>query len=483
MPIKGITDAESSRRSWDKLGSIRKGRRLADGTMEDLEYFRFVPKETPYKDELLRIWAAAYGEKPVNIEIFLPKDTVEENWSTWMEAWGKTGLKFRCNGHHWVQWQNADLTYTRDYECLQQKVCPYCSGEKPRTKEDPGDDQVGYLEAMLIPFISAGYTGTVIVNTTSINDLVNINSTLYATWDEASRHGKTLRGIPFNLMRVKETIQTRYKAKSGEFVRKPDEKFMVHLMPNPEWARAAIVASRQVAFGALEESEQRPMLIKEEDDEDPTPAIQVVGEPVFDDIPPEEPEAPPEGSVSRPSAPRNVLTPEKVMGILREHIERRRAEKFNYKDEDERGKAEWKIVNTLKGVVGNEADMHLVLQFLVDGSDFNTMDDAEVETLRKYMAVSKIDGVWELAPAVQQEIRDVLEHQHKATGQVALIDPPFFDDWHKMGIAAKRKYATKLFNRAKKSGIQTMTYTDETLDAWITATEEALKDVGVGENP
>jgi hypothetical protein len=67
MPIKGITDAESSRRSWDKLGSIRKGRRLADGTMEDLEYFRFVPKETPYKDELLRIWAAAYGEKPVNI--------------------------------------------------------------------------------------------------------------------------------------------------------------------------------------------------------------------------------------------------------------------------------------------------------------------------------------------------------------------------------------------------------------------------------
>ena len=508
MPIKGLTDRNSVQKRFDRLGVIRKGVMHSDGTMEDLDYFRFVPKEGPYAKDLTRVWNQTYGNKPTNIEVFLMYPGVEENWKTWMESYGKTGLKFRCDGEYWVQWRRDDLTFERDYDLRQKKVCPYCSGEIERTKKDPGDKAVGYLSVMLVPFFENGFTGTITVHTTSLNDLANISSTLSATYEIAVNHGKDLRGIPFQLMRTPEMVQSRYEYK-GEFVKKAVEKWMLHLMPSPEWARQALAANQRQAMLAA----PIPAITQVEADDD-LPTEIVEGEIVFEDI--EEipfgneqdmPESPPleldsDGILTKevkdpganqtqnkpaeePPQTREAMNPMEVLGRAREHLERLRGQNFVYteKEKDKREKAKWKIKQNLESVFEDPDDRIAVLIFLV-GEDENAhgepcSDDPAIAILNKYLKVVKVDDKWQLDDAVREEMLAIAAEVSK--NKPAEKKESFFKDYKKMGsLQEKRDYASVLFNKCKEKGLLTMSYTDDTLAAFIESTEEMLKSNGVG---
>ena len=504
MPIKGLTDQKSVQKRFDSLGVIRKGIMHPDGKMEDLDYFRFVPTKGPYADDLMRIWLQSYGEKPTNIEVFLMYPTVEENWKTWMESYGKTGLKFRCDGEYWVQWRKDDLTFERDYDLHQRKICPYCSEEIERTKADPGDKAVGYLSVMLVPFFENAFTGMITVHTTSLNDLANISSALAATYEEAANHGKNLKGIPFQLMRVPEMVQTRYKNRDGDYVKKAVEKYMLHLMPSPEWARQALAASRRQAMLSA------PMpVLAEVDDNDELPVETIEGEIVFEDIKPipieseEAPEEPPfvidedgilteevveTGANQTPNKPeeeepltREAMKPAEVMGRAREHLERLRGQNFVYseKEKDKREKARWKIKQNLESAFEDPDDRIAVLIFLVgeDEKGEPCSDDPAIAILNKYLKVVKVEDKWQLEDTTRFELFAIAEEVKKTKP----VMPSIYKDYKTMKtLAEKRAYASKLFNCSKDNGLLTMSYTDDTLAAFIESTEDMLKRNGVG---
>ena len=504
MPIKGLTDKKSVQKRFDSLGVIRKGIMHPDGKMEDLDYFRFVPTKGPYADDLMRIWLQSYGDKPTNIEVFLMYPTVEENWKTWMESYGKTGLKFRCDGEYWVQWRKDDLTFERDYDLHQRKICPYCSEEIERTKADPGDKAVGYLSVMLVPFFENAFTGMITVHTTSLNDLANISSALAATYEEAANHGKNLKGIPFRLMRVPEMVQTRYKNRDGDYVKKAVEKYMLHLMPSPEWARQALAASRRQAMLSA------PMpVLAEGDDNDELPVETIEGEIVFEDIKPipieseEAPEEPPfvidedgilteevveTGANQTPNKPeeeepltREAMKPAEVMGRAREHLERLRGQNFVYseKEKDKREKARWKIKQNLESAFEDPDDRIAVLIFLVgeDEKGEPCSDDPAIAILNKYLKVVKVEDKWQLEDTTRFELFAIAEEVKKTKP----VMPSIYKDYKTMKtLAEKRAYASKLFNCSKDNGLLTMSYTDDTLAAFIESTEDMLKRNGVG---
>jgi len=510
MPIKGLTDTKSVQKRFDSLGVIRKGIMHPDGKMEDLDYFRFVPTRGPYADDLMKIWQEAYGDKPTNIEVFLMYPTVEENWKTWMEAYGKTGLKFRCDGEYWVQWRKDDLTFERDYDLRQRKICPYCSEKTERTKADPGDKAVGYLSVMLVPFFENAFTGMITVHTTSLNDLANISSALAATYEEAANHGRNLKGIPFNLMRVPEMVQTRYKNKEGDYVKKAVEKYMLHLMPSPEWARQALAASRRQAML----SAPMPVLTEADDDNLPVEIVEVeiIKSPEVKEIAkakvieaeenaPEEPPFFPDDdavlteeivetganqTISKPkeeeTITREVMQPAEVMSRVREGLERTRASDFSYaeKDKEKRHKVQWKIKTNFEELFEDPDDRIAVLIFLVgeDEKGEPSSDDAALAVLNKYLKVEKVEDEWKLEEATKLELVAIAEQLRKQPGDKM---PSLYKDYKKMkSLKEKRDYASKLFNCAQDNGLLTMSYTDDTLVAFIESTEDMLKRHGVG---
>ena len=97
------------------------------------------------------------------------------------------------------------------------------------------------------------------------------------------------------------------------------------------------------------------------------------------------------------------------------------------------------------------------LQFTLGEVDPSMMDDAEVETLRRYLVTKKVGDKWVLDPAVVQEINDI----------VALEQPDEVEVWQALDLPGKLKFAEGLTKRAVESGMQPMSYTEETVDNFI----------------
>jgi hypothetical protein len=312
--------------------------------------------------------------------------------------------------------------------------------------------------------------GTVTVLTTSEHDIPNLNNRLYATYEEAVKHGGNLRGIPFQLMRVKRTIQARYQNKEGKYVKTPQEKSLLEIMPSPKWARIAIEASRRQAM--LQQSPPL-MLSQDEEDDDSIPVEQVVGEIVEEQtvFQPPEPEPPTE------NIQREVMKPQEVVGRVRGHIERLRGNDFSF-TEEKRNKAEWKIRKNLEQVFSDNDDFYTALFVLTGTNDREQMDDATIEALNKYLKVSKVDDGWMLDPAVAEELKGLVEAEKTRATPSEM--PSMFEDVTKYSLTKKRKYATKLFRACKDNGLEIGSYTDDTLDDWLKVAEDQLKQAGVG---
>ena len=179
------------------------------------------------------------------------------------------------------------------------------------------------------------------------------------------------------------------------------------------------------------------------------------------------------------------MNPMEVLGRAREHLERLRGQNFVYteKEKDKREKAKWKIKQNLESVFEDPDDRIAVLIFLV-GEDENAhgepcSDDPAIAILNKYLKVVKVDDKWQLDDAVREEMLAIAAEVSK--NKPAEKKESFFKDYKKMGsLQEKRDYASVLFNKCKEKGLLTMSYTDDTLAAFIESTEEMLKSNGVG---
>jgi hypothetical protein len=482
MPIKGLTDANTAVRTLGRLGVIRKGEMLPDGKLIDLDYFRFVPKKGPYEEELRAIWDKHFGEKPVKIEVYFLKPTVEENWSTWMESWGKTGLKFRCNGEHWVQWLDPKtLKPIRDYDLQQMKVCPYCSGDTERTKEDPGDKAVGYLEVMLMEFLNAGFAGSITVHTTSINDLGTISGQLYATYDVAAQYGQSLSGIPFDLMRVPRTIQSRYQRDDGEFAKRPTEKSMLKITPSPRWVNLNIQQARQIAM-KTQAALPIPTPALEQDDDLSIPVGQVIdSEPSL----PPEPDLPPEPELpdrkiaeEKPKAEvREPMSPVEVLGRIQDHVERMRGKDYKFSNQKMRDGKIWTVSSNFANILPDEEEQKIALMFLTGEDSYDLLDDPQIEVLRKFLKVRKNDeDEWVPDPASVTELETIAAHcKFVPEEEPEEKEEPLFEDSEAMDYQEKLAYCQKLFRAAKHFQIDVPSFTDETMDEFIAIAEGLLK--------
>jgi len=216
MGIKGITIGASP--AFPSIGKLRKGdEKGIRGPGKELPYWRF----TSERQEVKEAFVAAYGKNPVELDVYLPYKSVEDNFSTWKEEWSGGGLVHRCDGETCTIWLKPDGTYSRE-----PKPCP------------GGCKEVGRLSVILPALFRAGFVGYVTMETHSINDILSIHKCLLATCE--ARRTEDLTGIAFVLRRVEEEIST--PGKGGKRIRR--KKWMAKLQPAADWVLAQLENAR-----------------------------------------------------------------------------------------------------------------------------------------------------------------------------------------------------------------------------------------------
>jgi hypothetical protein len=230
MPIKRLMQQTAA---FPRIGKLRKGATKPNDKQpgKDLEHFRF-DSDDPYAVERFE---AAYGKEPRQINIYLPYETVEENFQTWQESYVAGGLKHRCDGETCVIWQKPDGTYS-------QEPTP-CPG---------GCKEVGRLSVIIPELARLAY---VTVETHSINDILHLTNNLQA----ALALRGSLAGIPFVLSRRPQEIST--PGKDGKRARYT--KYMLFLEPHPDWVRVQLATMRHnaltIAAGVMALPEHRQL--------------------------------------------------------------------------------------------------------------------------------------------------------------------------------------------------------------------------------
>ena len=443
MPIRGLTRREDVTPRFTRLGKLKKGeQRIEKGKTRliDLDHFRFVG-EGPDAEMIERVFSDAYGPEPRQIRVYLPYKTLDENWQTWMEEWGKSGLIHRCDGAYMVQWLNDDKSYTTDPEQLQRKPCPYAAGEKERTNDNPGCVQTGRLALIIPELLEAGFVGYVTLEIHSINDLANITASIMDAEGkaQAAMRANGLQGIEFTLRRQQEQIGVRYQARNGDTIKTQAAKWMIRLDPSREWALHQLETARQMALGA---AAARPALTVDAEiveapaaDLMPTEGgcaptadeveAEIVEAAIQDEAAeamyPEAMEPAPEPTEAKPQRP---YTPFVLHDLITLSVERRR------KSGEALGP---KLDNFKRAVVGNiescfeqHADQarHLVVGYLLGSDDkasSKAWDDAETMALHRWMNATEQDGVWTVDSLACQEAHSVLAEAMACKGQMGLF--------------------------------------------------------------
>ena len=220
MPIKGLTDQKAA---FPQIGILRKGAekpKTGNAPGKDLEYFRFTSDDAT----ALTDFAAAYGDKPADVNVFLPYRTAAENFSAWREEWVAGGLVHRCDGETKVVWRDKGGNYqTAPQPC----DCKRC---KP-----VGRLSVIVRELSRLAFVTA--------QTTSLHDIMELSRNLA----ELELLRNDLRGIPLILRRRPRKVSTP-DGKGGRCRR---EKWLLTIEAAPQWVALQIAAQQAAAIPQL----------------------------------------------------------------------------------------------------------------------------------------------------------------------------------------------------------------------------------------
>lgn len=267
--IKGMTDRPSVQPRLPVIGRLRKGtseEREGKGGRKykvpvDLDYFLF----TSDNEKVVAAFREVYGDQPRLVNVRLPYPSPEENFQTCMEEWRGGGLIHRCDGHTMSLWLDSKGLYREE-----EQPCPYYENPALRVKADrekgikanPGCVEVGRLNVIIPELLQAGFVGVVTLVTTAVNDILNINNTLWAVAEEQSEYHRdlgrdertNLRGILWQLRRVPEAIST--PGDGGGRVRRV--KWLVKIEPAPDWALLQLEMARRAELPQLEAPAWQP---------------------------------------------------------------------------------------------------------------------------------------------------------------------------------------------------------------------------------
>lgn len=203
MPIKGLTGQGEA---FPEIGQLRKGDKKPSENQpgKDLDHWRF----TSDLGEVEAAFYEAYGKEPRLINVFLPHQTIGENWDAWCEEYTAGALLHRCDGDYVVRMRKEDGSgyFDPPYGTME---CPYKTGELVRTEKKPGCTPKGRLKVIIRELNRLAY---VMVLTTSWNDIRNLDQQLTALF--AIR--QDLRGIPLQLRRRPDKISTPQYRKTQE---------------------------------------------------------------------------------------------------------------------------------------------------------------------------------------------------------------------------------------------------------------------------
>jgi hypothetical protein len=433
MPIRGLTRREDVTPRFTRLGKLKKGE-IVNGSPVDLDYLRFVG-EGANADEIERAFRDTYGPEPREINVYLPYKTLDENWQTWMEEWGKSGLIHRCDGEVMVQWLDLDKRYVTDYDQHRNQPCPYHAGQK-RTKQNPGCTQVGRLAVIVPELLQAGFVGYVTLEIHSVNDLSNLTASLLDAENKSgsAQRDTGLQGILFKLRRQEEQIGVRYASKTGEIIKTRGNKWMVRIDPAREWVQHQIETVKQMALGY---TVQRPALIVDAElvnvdgaaDLLPIEPERVEGEiitdspgPEFEDGSPGEPAETPKAKQVHDTRPVRPFDPWTLVTKIEESLRERRAKGDTLGPK--LGNFKKAVITNLESCFDQHKDQgrHLVAEYLLGegkGSS-TTWDDVETLVLHNWLGATEQDGVWEVNPHSKQEAQAVRAEALACQGQQVL---------------------------------------------------------------
>lgn len=215
MPIKRL---QRQTANFPRIGKLRKGAEKPNDKQpgRDLDYFRFDSDDT----EAMTRFEESYGKNPRQVNVYLPFDTVDENFQTWQEAYTAGAMQHRCDGETCVIWLKPDGTYSQE-----PKPCP------------GGCKEVGRLNVIIPELARLAY---VTAETHSINDILQLTDNLQA----ALALRGSLTGIPFVLSRRPQEIST--PGKDGKRARYT--KWLLFLEPHPDWVRVQLATMRHNAL-------------------------------------------------------------------------------------------------------------------------------------------------------------------------------------------------------------------------------------------
>jgi hypothetical protein len=286
MPIKNLTDEIEA--GMPRIGKLRKGAKKPGPNEigKDLTYFRFDCGDDP---QLTAAFEAAYGLKPRVINVFLPYDTIEDNFPTWREERGKHSLIHRCDGETMVLWQDEQGLYHRE-----PKRCPYADlpdGDPNRKCVEKGTLHIIIPELMVVQW------GYIEVRTGSKWDCIELSRNLAEVRNRAHQislmkgQTVTMQFVPCILRRGPRMTSCPVNGK-----RILQEKWLLTLEIEPEYFQNVLKATKLFALPMQVPQLEAPIIELDYDPGDTNGGIEYPETEILDDEPEPEEEPQPQAS-------------------------------------------------------------------------------------------------------------------------------------------------------------------------------------------
>ena len=265
MPINRLTNAVASPM---RIGRIKKGDRGGkNGAPRDLDHWRIIFHENVLSAEIENIFRNVYGNEPKAINVRFPSTNISEIWDANYVCHRK-GARIATAGvdendtPYWIYFRdpktnevlvrNGKPTGSAGVEFMKQPIdlaAPIYFSEK---KNEPVKLEIyGQLKCVVpeLTHVQIGdkvqpVLGYMEFNPKSPIDVRNISAELAFYDNLAKSFGKTLNGIPFQLIRRQEDVTVKI---DGELAQK--KMWVVHLDCGAgEWGRMAIEATERLAL-------------------------------------------------------------------------------------------------------------------------------------------------------------------------------------------------------------------------------------------
>lgn len=256
MPISNLTT--NPQQAFMKLGKIRKGDRGGkNGAPRDLDHFRVTFMDGSKAKALEAAFREKYGPEPTEINVRVPYNEIHRFWDANYECYKQGGLVAQAgstaDGDYWIFYRDPDSSevLVRNGQAVGEAGRMFLANRKcdvndpvyyNAAKEPVMLEPVGRLQ-VVIPELAGIEVGYFEFTPTSPRDIRTLSAELAAFDAIAKSFGKGLAGVPFKLIRRKETVTKKIKDKLTQ-----GESWVVHITTGGDWGIKAIEAVERMAL-------------------------------------------------------------------------------------------------------------------------------------------------------------------------------------------------------------------------------------------